>query len=122
MVRKKGEEHQRPCSVTSYIVGGKGDTNVRPEHPTTVGTTHLLIPRGLAHVSKGRAERFVSDSRGIFGTGLHLGRYGRKWLKPEIISPDAREKLEALKVCTYMGDGPDGHRGSHFRFPSFLNV
>jgi len=102
--------------------GWKGDTNVRLEHSTTVATTHLLIPRGLTHVSKGRAEGFVSNAGTIFGTRLHLERSGRKQLKPEITSPDAREKLEALKGCTYMRSGPDGYRGPHFRFPSFLNV
>ena len=54
--------------------GWTGNDDVRDEHPTIAGTAHLLIPRGLAHVSEGRTERLVSDSRTIFRAWFHLGR------------------------------------------------
>jgi len=100
------------------MTGGREDTNVRQGHPTIVGTTHSLIPRGLTHVSKGRAERFISDTRAIFRARLHLGRYGQKWLKSENVA----RRLETREVHTYMTGGPDGHRGSEFRISSFLKV
>ena len=90
-MRRKGEGHRQPCLVIAYMTSGRGGTNVRTRHPAIVGTTHPLIPRGLAHVSKGRAERFVSDTGAIFRAGLHLDRYGRKRLKPENVARRQRE-------------------------------
>lgn len=90
-VRKKEEEHQRPCLAIPYMTGRRGDVNVRPTHPTIADTTHVLVPRGLTHVSEGRAERFVSDTGAILGARLHLSRYGQKQLKPETMLGDARE-------------------------------
>ena len=75
--------------------------------------THLLVPRGLAHVSKGGIERFVWETETTFMARLHLRRYRRKQLKPRTRLPDARNKR---RNHTYMAYSPD------FRFSSHLYV
>lgn len=73
------------------MMEGRKEINVELYASAIIGNAHLLIPRRLTHVSKGRAERFVSDTGAIFRARLHLDRCGQKWLKPETISPDTRD-------------------------------
>ena len=73
----EGAEEGRgtPTALFGDALRGRWMENngVRHMDPTIVGTTHLLIPRGMPHVSEGRPERFVSNTGTIFRAGLHLG-------------------------------------------------
>jgi len=62
------------CGV--LITRGRRSGNVRPTNPMITDTTaYLLVPRGLAHVSKGGIKRFVSGAGTIFRARLHLWRW-----------------------------------------------
>ena len=86
---EEGAEEGRgtPAALLGDALYGeqKKNGNVRVTHPTIISAIHLLIPRGLAHVSEGRTEGFISNTRTIFRARFHLGRHKREWLTPRFV-------------------------------------